>query len=85
MVSGIGVKNATAGRQATALLRAGKDRQVQRLATSFNLFAGPPSDYGQQFVLTVKPGLYVLACFMNNQDGREHTELGMERMIRVVR
>jgi len=28
--------------------------------------------------------VYVLACFMNSQDGREHTQLGLVRMIRVV-
>jgi hypothetical protein len=31
------------------------------------------------------PAYYVLACFMDTQDGREHTVLGMEKVIRVVR
>jgi hypothetical protein len=39
----------------------------------------------QQQVLTAPPGIYVLACFMNTQDGREHTQLGMERTIRIVK
>jgi hypothetical protein len=39
----------------------------------------------QQAVLDVKPGWYVQACFMDTQDGREHTTLGMERVIRVAK
>ena len=38
-----------------------------------------------QQVLNVKPGIYVLACFMSTQDGREHTALGMERTISVLK
>jgi hypothetical protein len=30
----------------------------------------------QQEVVTAKPGMYVLACFMTTQDGREHKRLG---------
>ena len=32
-----------------------------------------------------QPGYWVLACFMNTQDGRDHTQLGMERVIRIVK
>jgi hypothetical protein len=39
----------------------------------------------QQEIVTAKPGIYVLACFMDTQDGREHTRLGMEKIIRVVK
>jgi hypothetical protein len=49
-------------------------------------FAGPLSWGGyQQETITAKPGWYVQACFMNTQDGRDHTELGMERIIRIVK
>jgi hypothetical protein len=34
---------------------------------------------------TGKPGFYVEACFMDTQDGREHVQLGMERLIRIVK
>jgi hypothetical protein len=37
----------------------------------------------QQMTLNAKPGYYVEACFMDTQDGREHTQLGMERLVRV--
>ena len=39
----------------------------------------------QQSELHAKPGYYVEACFMDTQDGREHTQLGMERVVRVVK
>lgn len=86
MVDGIAVKNAAAAGKLTALLRADKDKQAQRLATGFVSFAGPLSQGGvQQQVLHAKPGTYVLVCFMNTQDGREHTQLEMERTIRIAK
>ncbi len=87
MIIGFGVKNAATGRQVMALLRAGKDRKAERLAShNFLSLAGPISPGGmQQAVLHAKPGYYVEACFMDTQDGREHTAIGMERLIRVVK
>ena len=87
MIIGFGVKNAATGRQVMALLRAGKDGKAQKLANrQFLALAGPISPGGmQQAVLNAKPGFYVEACFMNTEDGREHTQLGMERLIRVVK
>ncbi len=84
---GIGVKNAATGRQVMALLRAGKDGKAQKLANrQFLALAGPLSPGGiQQAVLNAKPGYYVEACFMDTQDHREHTQLGMLRLIRVVK
>jgi len=87
MVIGIGVKNAATGRAVMALLRAGKDGKAMKLASrNFLGLAGPISPGGmQQAVLRAKPGYYVEACFMDTQDGREHTQLGMMRLIRVVK
>ncbi len=87
MIIGFGVKNPAVGRQVMALLRAGKDGKAQRLSNrQFLNLAGPLSPGGmQQAVLNVKPGYYVEACFMDTQDHREHTRLGMERLIRVVK
>jgi hypothetical protein len=57
-----------------------------KLATSVSQFMGPMSPGGlQQFTLRAKPSVYVLACLMNTQDGREHTQLGMERTIRIAK
>jgi len=87
MVIGFGVKNPATGRQVMALLRSGKDGKAQKLSNGrFLALAGPISPGGmQQAVLNAKPGYYVEACFMDTQDGREHTQLGMERLIRVVK
>jgi hypothetical protein len=70
-----------------SLLRAGRDKQAQHMATnSFFSFAGPLAHNSfQQLTVRATPGYYVLACFMDTQDGREHTALGMEKVIRIVR
>jgi hypothetical protein len=39
----------------------------------------------QQGTITAKPGIYVQVCFMPTQDGRSHTMLGMERIIRIAK
>jgi len=86
MIVGIGVKNAKTAAKVTSLLKAGKDNQAGNLGTSFPTFdMGLSSGQMQQEVITDPPGIYVLACFMNTQDGREHTQLGMERTIRIVK
>lgn len=87
MVVLIGVRNAATGRRVMALLRAGKDRQAQKLAgRQFAGLLGPASPGAmQQQVLHTAPGYYVEACFMDTLDHREHTQLGMERLIRVVK
>lgn len=80
------VRNAQAGRRVVRLLKAGKDGAAQKLATGGTSLLGPASPGAmQQLVLRAKPGYYVEACFMDTQDGREHTQLGMERLIRVVK
>lgn len=86
MVDAIGVKSTSQATKLMALLRAGKDNQAQKLANNnFIALAGTvsPGAVVQQ-TLHAKPGVYVLACFMDTQDGREHTQLGMLRMIKVV-
>jgi hypothetical protein len=86
MIIGFGVKNAKTAAKVTALLKAGKDNRAGNLATSSPTFdGGLSSGQMQQEVITAKPGIYVLACFMDTQDGREHTQLGMERTIRIVK
>ncbi len=85
MIDLIGVRNAASGRQVMALLRAGKDGKAQKLASGpFLSLLGPASPGAlQQEVLNTKPGYYIEACFMDTLDGREHTQLGMLRLIRV--
>jgi hypothetical protein len=57
------------------------------------LVAGPPANFAgplssgasQQETITAKPGWYVQVCFMPTQDGRPHTRLGMERIIKITK
>jgi hypothetical protein len=86
MITLLGVRNAASGRKLVKALRAGNNRQAFKLAKSFINVQGPASPGAmQQEVLHAKPGYYVEACFMNTSDGREHTQLGMERLVRVVK
>lgn len=49
--------------------------------------ANPPNTMSvpSGYAVPPMPGYYVLSCFMDTQDGREHSELGMERVIHIVR
>ncbi len=83
-----GVKSAKAGRKVETLLRAGKPfKQIRPYLTSslFELFGPVSHGAVQQQKLSAKPGYYVEVCFMDTQDGRQHTQLGMERLVKVVK
>jgi hypothetical protein len=68
------------------LLKEGKNGQAQHLATGFTTFVNILTHgASQQQVVHVRPGFWVLACFMDTQDGREHTRLGMERVIDITK
>jgi hypothetical protein len=86
MIILIGVRNAAVGRTVMQLLRAGKDRQAQKLVgPHFASLLNPASPGAmQQQLLNTAPGYYIEACFMDTQDHREHTQLGMERLIQVT-
>ena len=81
------VKSKTAAAKLAVALRKGGNKQAEKLVAGPPVgFAGPLSSGGyQQEVISAKPGWYVLACFMPTQDGREHTLLGMERVIKIVK
>lgn len=80
------VKNVRDARKVIRLLLAGKNGAASKLAIGQGTFAGPLSTGGlQQLKVTAKPGVYVQACFMETQDGRDHTQLGMERMFFVTK
>ena len=85
-IGGIRVKNVAAAKQLMTLLRAGKDSKAQHLALAFTDFLEPVSSgVLQQMVVNAKPGVYVLACFEETQDHREHTQLGQLRMIHITK
>jgi hypothetical protein len=86
MIVGVHVKNTALAAAVTTALKAGKDKLARRLSVGAANFAGPLSPGGmQQEVINDTPGVYVLACFMNAQDGREHTQLGMLRTIKIAK
>jgi hypothetical protein len=69
-----------------AVANAELGQDAPKLGISFPEFAGPLSPGGaQQERIAARPGKYVLACILRTQDGREQTQLGMERTIRIVR
>jgi hypothetical protein len=87
MITMFRVKDKAAGRSAIAALKAGKDRQAMRLARPPFLSLLNPASPGamQQQTLNATPGYYVEACFMVTEDGQEHTRLGMERLVKIVK
>jgi hypothetical protein len=86
MIIGVRAKNLKGARQIAKLLKAGKDGKAQRLATNFYAFDNVLTHGAyQQQVIRNRPGYWVLACFMDTQDHREHTQLGMERVIKIVK
>jgi hypothetical protein len=86
MIVAARARSAAGAREIARLLKAGKNGQAGRLATNSYAFANILSHGGyQQQVIHNRPGFWVLACFMDTQDHREHTVLGMERVIQIVK
>ncbi len=84
---GFAVKSKKAAKLAFKGLATGHEKGLEKLASGPPVgFAGPISTGAfQQEVITAKPGWYVQACFMPTQDGRPHTLIGMERIIKIVK
>lgn len=81
------VKSKKAAKLALKGLASGREKGLEKLVAGPPVgFAGPLSSGAfQQEVITAKPGWYVQACFMPTQDGRPHTMIGMERIIKIVK
>ncbi|MGZ6564876.1 MAG: hypothetical protein ACXVH1_35955 [Solirubrobacteraceae bacterium] len=88
MIDLLGVKSKADGQIALAGLKAGKGQKFFRpLSNGVFVSLLDPASPGalQQTVLNAKPGWYVEACFMDTQDGREHVQVGMERLVHIVK
>jgi hypothetical protein len=86
MIVAARAKSAAGAREVARLLKAGKNGQASHLITNSYAFDNILSRGAyQQLVIHNRPGFWVLACFMDTQDHREHTVLGMERVIRIVK
>ncbi len=85
MIVGAEAPNQSTANQIAADLLAGKDNAAQALAIGFYGFDDALS-HGESFesVINQHPGFWVIACFMDTQDGREHTTLGMEKVIQIL-
>jgi len=81
-------KNATDATKAEALLLAGKSKEAgTKYGTGVaGQFVGPLSHAElQQEVINEPPGVYVIYCAMNAEDGRDHFQLGMFRTITIAK
>jgi hypothetical protein len=80
-------KSRKAAQLLAADLRAGKEKQAEKLVAGAPVgFDGPLSTGAyMQETITAKPGWYVQVCFMQTQDRRSHTRLGMERVIHITK
>jgi hypothetical protein len=81
------VKSKSAAKKAVKDLLTGNEKGLGKLIAGAPLtFFGPASPGAfQQETITAKPGWYVQVCFMETQDGRPHSRLGMERIIKIVK
>jgi hypothetical protein len=81
------VKNMASAKKVVKALLTGKEKGLEKLVVGPPVnFAGPLSTAAsQQETVSAKPGIYVQACFMPTQDGRPHTMLGMERIIKITK
>jgi hypothetical protein len=86
MVIGIEAPSQATAKKIAADLKAGNDNAAQGLAIGgFGWDGGISHGQSLEAVINQKPGYWVIACFMDTQDGREHTTLGMERVIQIVK
>ena len=88
MIDLIGVRSKALVPKVLRMMRAGAPQKAFRpyLSGQFVSLLDPASPGAmQQAVLNATPGYYVETCFMDTQDGREHTEIGMVRPVRVVK
>jgi hypothetical protein len=78
------VKNLKQAKAVEKLLRKGKDNKVRKQIRGIGNLTDEVSPGAiNQGKLTLPKGVWVLACFMTNSRGVEHTRLGMERTLIV--
>ena len=85
MIVGAEAPSLSVANQIAADLKAGNDNAAQALAIGFYSWDEALS-HGESFesVIHQHAGFWVIACFMDTQDGREHTTLGMEKVIQIL-
>jgi len=80
------VRSMAAAHKVIKLLRANQNVPNSLVIGQVLTFDGglSPGAY-QQMTITQHPGIWIVTCFMNTQDGREHAQLGMVRIIRILK
>jgi hypothetical protein len=86
MIVGAEASSLANANKLAADLKAGNDNAAQKLAINFANWDNVLT-HGQSFesVVNQPAGFWVIICFMDTQDGREHTVLGMEKVIQIVK
>jgi hypothetical protein len=81
------MKSKKAALKGLADFKLGKEKALGKLIAGepFGFFGPLSSGAFQQETITAKPGWYIQACFMDTQDHRQHTRLGMERLLHIVK
>jgi hypothetical protein len=78
-------KSMAAAKQAVALILSGHENKVGK--NQFTAEGGFVNPIGpgsmEQTAITESPGVYVLSCFMDAQDGTDHASLGMDKIITI--
>jgi len=79
------VPSVAAAKKAEAALLAGNLQGAEKLTLAHGTFVELlSSGQSQESVIDQPPGVYVILCLMNTEDGRLHSQLGMFRTIRIV-
>ena len=86
MIFGAEASSLASADKIAADLKAGNDNAALALAINSYSWDNVLS-HGQSFETRVSQpaGCWVIACFMDTQDGREHTTFGMEKVIEIVK
>lgn len=87
MIVGAQLKSKADYAKVRALLIANRTNAVNKYLTAVQptFDAGLSPGSMQQEVLNEPAGWYLITCFMDTQDGRSHTQLGMEKLIHIVK
>jgi hypothetical protein len=81
------MKSKKAALKGLADFKLGRERALRKLIAGepFGFFGPLSTGAMQQETIASKPGWYIQACFMDTQDHRQHTRLGMERLLHIVK
>jgi hypothetical protein len=84
MVFGAEAPNLATADKIAALLKAGKDNAAMKLAIGRTAGTARCPTASRSRLSSTSTLAWVIACFMDTQDGREHTLFGMEKVIHIL-